>query len=201
MKLFNLNSHADVSVIVASMHHGMGPVAYYAPDPYPAATAGIELTFDRCVPVGSLSVPVAEELLDCTDETVIRRDGNRVFLLQASIEKVDGVSTLVKPKDGEDRIALVKMDLSGAPYHLIRYQPEGEQLIARVGAEDGYPEERMLAKIEIGKPLRAQRFDHKYVLWGDERVRERLTIRFDGRTISYDNYPIFAPGLWQTLFG
>jgi hypothetical protein len=201
MKLFSLNSHVDAQVIVAAMHHGIGATPYYVPDAYPTPRIGIELTEDRCVAVGTTKIPVDAKLLDCTDPAVIKRERNRVILLQASIGKVDGVSTVVAPKEGEDRTALVKMDLSGFPHLHIRYQPADEQLIARVGVDDGYPDERMLAKIEIGKPLRAQRFDQKFVFFGEERVRERLTIRFDGRTIAYDNYQIDAPGFWRSLFG
>lgn len=204
MKLFSLNSYLDPGVVMAaaSAMPMMGVAPVYVPDGYPPAVEGIELGEDRCLMLGGeRKLAVSKELLESDNEQFIRRERHRVFLLQASIDTVDGIKTLVPPKAGDDNAAGVKLDLSGYPYAEIRYRPNEQQLLAAVGADEGYTDERLFARIERFEPLIAERVDYKYWFFGEKILRERLSIKFDGRTLFYDIERIKRPPSRWRLFG
>lgn len=205
MKVLRLSSHAytEAAIAAAAISGGafMGVGSAIWPEPYPEAEEGIELSPRRDIMLmDGVRVPVHDDLLFSNNPEWVLRQGSRVTILQASVEVVGGMPMLVEPKPDE-RDALVKLELSGYPFFAIRYLAKPEQVIARAGREHGLNDEHMLARLQPFDPLKAERTDQKYIFWGETRVREELTIRYDGRTVAYDKKRLQVPSLWRSIFG
>lgn len=164
---------------------------------YPRPRAGIDLDpTDRCVVVGwTVRVPVSQALLDQPPSSgAIERDGRRVTVLRASVNKdAAGTMQLVPERTDDREGAIVLLDVGAGRYLNLRYQNldkqlRPDQIVARVKIADsfGIQDEKLLVQVKPWEPLVAVRSDKRWWLWGQERVRETLNIRFDGRSLFYD---------------
>lgn len=191
MKCYSLKSFRYVT---PPAYHPMVPghaFSGYVNEHYPKAELGIELSpTDRCLVIGGEQrIPASEELLRLPPESgAIARDGTRITVYRASIEQRNGLPTLVPEHPEDAGGALIYIDLGTGPHGNLRFTPARiEQIVARVESNElGLHDEKVLAALKPFEPLIAVRSSKKYLLWGEERVRERLPISFDGQNIFYD---------------
>lgn len=188
MKCFSL---AAQNLLVSSAYAGMYPRGgvTYVVDAYPKPKAGFELDpTERALKVGFVEkVAASDELLRLpADSGAITRDGKHVKVLRASIRN-DGGKPVLIPEQAEDtRNALVYIDVGSGHHTFVRYQTAAEQLVAH-SRIDGEPyQERILVVLKPFEPVTAVRSSQKWIFWGEERVKEILTIMFDGENIFYD---------------
>ncbi len=164
---------------------------------YPQSRKGIDLDpVDRTVVIGNtVRIPVSRELLDLSPESkAIDRDGQRVTLLRASVERSDSGAVRLVPEKAEDREgAIVYLDIGTGKHTSLHFrnlekQLRAEQVLARVRIKQrfGNYDEKLLVRLRAFEPLSAIRTDRRFWVWGEERIRERLKIRYDGRSLFYD---------------
>ena len=187
MKCFSLKSMRFVTSGVTPM--GVGPRVTFVHENYPPAEAGLELSAsDRCLVIGGeRRIPASDELLALSPDTgAIKRDGHRVIIYRASLERRDGQYWLVPEKEDDREKALVYVDIGGT---ILRFErkPGDPDFIERVTNDDlGLHDEKILAVLEPFKPLTAVRSSKRWVFWGKESVNELLPIKFDGDTLFYE---------------
>lgn len=164
---------------------------------YPRPTLGLDLDpTDRSFEVGwTQRIPVSPELLELRPESkAIERDGRRVTLLRASVERSDSGAVRFVPERADDKEgAIVYLDVGAGKYLNVHFTNldtalRKDQILARVRIDDrfGTYDEKLLVQLKPFEPIVAVRSDRRFWLWGQERVRETLKIRFDGRDLFYD---------------
>lgn len=189
MKLFSLIARSELFFVGGSSGVPMGHVIT---EHYPTATVGIALDqSDRTVRVGwGGRVPVSDELLALPPESgAITREGPNVTILRASLAKRPDGTPILVPERCDDKVnALAYLDVGHGGWLSSRYTPDPESAITLVRADVGWGmyDEQLLAVLNPLQPLVAERVDKKYWFFGPERIREKLFIKFDGRTLFYD---------------
>jgi hypothetical protein len=189
MRCFSLVSKGYL--IPAASHHGMVAGGYYVSDPYPTAKAGFELDpTTRSLRVGFVSkVAATEQLLSLApDGGAIERDGSRVRVLRASVSNEGGRPVLVPEQPEDTTDALVLIDVGSGHHTFIRYKcDETEQLVCHSRADNEPYQQRILVRLKpFGEAVLALRSSQKWIFWGEERLKETLSIRFDGQNVFYD---------------
>ncbi len=190
MKCFSLEQQGYVTDAGIPGINGMG--AYYIVDAHPTARPGFNLEpSDRTLKVGfTQSIRASEKLLVLPPAGgAIERSGKIVSVLRASIEGTGEQAVLIPERNDDTENALVYIDVGAGYCQYIRYQT-GKATVVRhacTAGEEGH--ERLLVVLKPFEPIVAVRSEKRWILWGAEKVRETLTIRFDGKNVFYDVQP------------
>jgi hypothetical protein len=191
MKCFTLE--AGYTITPAYSHPMVGMAGRVHFDAYPRVLQGIVLHEDRTVVIGWRErIAVSDELLRLPPASgAIKREGSQVTILRCSVgTDRSGKKVLVPEKDDDRGNALVKLDQVGAGRYLGLYlKAQPSQVVARViepGSRWDGADDHMLAAMKPFEPVTAVRTDRKWIFWGEEKVKEQLSIVFDGATIFFD---------------
>lgn len=189
MRCFSLVSKGIF--IPAASHHGALYGGSYVNDAYPTATSGFELdATDRVLKVGFVErVAASDELLNLSPTGgAIARDGHKVRVLRASVNMDNGRPVLIPEQPNDTRDALVFIDVGSGRHTFVRYQcDEKEQLLCHSRTDDEPYQQRILVRLKpFDKAVLALRSSQKWIFWGEERVKETLSIKFDGQNVFYD---------------
>jgi hypothetical protein len=166
-----------------------GHPSAYVVEQYPTPTPGFELDPDeRVLRVGfRRKVLASKELLTLSPESgAIEREGKHVKVLRASIRNEGGNPLLIPEQENDTENALVYLDVGSGRYTFIRIQSENEQLVCHSGDDGERGRDRALVVLKPFETVVALRSDQKWIFWGEERIREKLTISFDGKNVFYD---------------
>lgn len=183
MKCFTLKAKRDI-IVAPSLHH---PITYIAPELYPDASAGIAFSCkENEVEIApGLKASLSPELIaEC-------RHGNKVadclVVERASVEQApDGSWLLVPEKPGDDKSALVFVDLGRGGYSSVRYEIGNRVYLRGRRQSDALfgTEELALVSIPEGRPFSAFRSSRRWWCFGGEVVGEQLHLRFNGKDLS-----------------
>jgi hypothetical protein len=189
MRCFSLISKGFLVPVAA--HHGMVYGGGYVTDAYPTAKPGFELdATDRVLKVGFVErVAASDELLKLApDGGAIERVGHTVRVLRASVKNDSGRPVLVPESADDVQDALVLIDVGSGHQTFVRYQcDEKTQLVCHSRADNEPFQQRILVRLKpFDTAVVALRSSQKWIFWGEERVKETLSIKYDGQNVFYD---------------
>jgi hypothetical protein len=188
MRCFSLVANGYIATSYAGALHGVGAV--YVPDVYPVAKPGLSLdATDRALKVGfSEKVFANEALLNLSPDTgAITRDARNVTVLRCSVKTEANRPVLVPEEAGDEQDALVLIDVGAGRSSFIKYTVDPKQLVMHSRADGELNHERILVRLKpFDSAVVAVRSDLKWIFWGEERVKELLHIRYDGKNVFYE---------------
>lgn len=123
----------------------------------------------------------------------VKFEGNRITILRASVRLGrDGYFELIPETPNDKDGAICLFDLGAGGYSTVEYAAEKFELIAR-GMTDcvpfvGYASVALVA-MQPGSYLQAQRYSKRWLVFGENVLRETLSYFFDGNELSLQNPP------------
>lgn len=121
----------------------------------------------------------------------VKFEGNRITILRASVQLGrDGYFELIPERANDKEGALCLFDLGSGGYSSVEYSADKFEVIARGITEYvpfvGYASVALIA-MKPGSVVQAQRFSKRWLVFGENVLRENLSYFFDGNKLSLQN--------------
>lgn len=121
----------------------------------------------------------------------VKFEGNRIVILRASVRLGrDGFFELIPESANDKDGALCLFDLGSGGYSSVEYSADKFEIIAR-GVTDYVPfvggASIALVAMKPGSVVQAQRFSKRWLVFGENVLRETLSYFFDGKSLSLQN--------------